>query len=424
MRMLQGVKPWAFFAPGMACSVVALSTVAAGDPHASDPLVWAAWTASPTLITEPTGARDAELLAHCGAGEAGLREAAKRVVRERITEGAHLDVDRLEMTLRASGEPHVWPRAWVVSGRALDRDATLAKLDAWRASFRDDGERRCGIASATTSDGTEFIAAVALDALADLAPLPLRTHIGTWLTVDATMLASARGAHVVIQGPEADSHRPTPNAPNDFPGQCIEKLAKDRAHEFEGISPVPPFRDQLGQPSHPLPGNSSLAFRCRRQRRIKQHDKPDVLARAFELSRHLVGDHPAGAHPTQEIWPVRLLSAYGIKIIRCHILDTRMCERNIPKLPRFDAENSEPLRQPAGDVSIKQGLAIAVMNKEKILQTSGPQFNQRFLLLTLRASVRTVECSKIVVSGNLTPKRWVIRAKRRAAANEVPPAAV
>ena len=53
----------------MACSVVALSTVAAGDPHASDPLVWAAWTASPTLITEPTGARDAELLAHCGAGE-------------------------------------------------------------------------------------------------------------------------------------------------------------------------------------------------------------------------------------------------------------------------------------------------------------------------------------------------------------------
>ena len=233
MRMLQGVKPWAFFAPGMACSVVALSTVAAGDPHASDPLVWAAWTASPTLITEPTGARDAELLAHCGAGEAGLREAAKRVVRERITEGAHLDVDRLEMTLRASGEPHVWPRAWVVSGRALDRDATLAKLDAWRASFRDDGERRCGIASATTSDGTEFIAAVALDALADLAPLPLRTHIGTWLTVDAKMLASARGAHVVIQGPEADSHR-VPSWTREENGEThvIARFAPDRAGAF------------------------------------------------------------------------------------------------------------------------------------------------------------------------------------------------
>ncbi len=215
--------------------MVATATTATGDSRTSEALAltWVTSTASPAVITEPTSARDAELLAHCGAGEAGLREAAKRVVRARIAGGSRLDVDRLEQTLRASGEPHVWPRAWVVSGHALGREATVAKIDAWRASFRDDGERRCGVASATASDGTEVIAAVALDALADLAPLPVRAHVGTWLTIDATMLADARGAHVVVQGPEADSHRvPSWTREENGEAHVVARFAPDRAGAF------------------------------------------------------------------------------------------------------------------------------------------------------------------------------------------------
>jgi uncharacterized protein YkwD len=91
-----------------------------------------------------------------------------------------------------------------VSGRALDRAATLAKLDEWSGTFGDGGERRCGVARATSSDGSEVIAAVAVDALADLSPLPMRAHSGTWLTVDASLGAAARDVRVVVQGQGTD----------------------------------------------------------------------------------------------------------------------------------------------------------------------------------------------------------------------------
>jgi uncharacterized protein YkwD len=185
-------------------AVVATSALAAGD---SAPLTWAAWTASPAVIFEATSTRDAELLVHCGSGEAGLREAAKRIAMSRLPGSPRIDLDRLDVLLRASGEPHVWPRAWVVTGRSLDHDATVAKMDAWRASFQDEGERRCGVASAKASDGTEVIAAVAVFALADLAPLAIRAHVGSWLTIDATPLVATEGAHVVVQEGDADPRR-------------------------------------------------------------------------------------------------------------------------------------------------------------------------------------------------------------------------
>jgi uncharacterized protein YkwD len=170
-------------------------------------LDWVAWTASPAVISEATSARDAELLAHCGSGEAGLREAARRIAMSRLPGSARIDLDRLDVVLRASGEPHVWPRAWVVTGHALDHDATLAKMDAWRASFHDEGERRCGVASARASDGTEVIAAVAVFALADLAPVAVRAHAGSWLTIDATLLVPTEDAHVVVQEGDSDPRR-------------------------------------------------------------------------------------------------------------------------------------------------------------------------------------------------------------------------
>lgn len=191
-------------------SASALAAPAERDP----PVTWAARTSSPRPFTPEGDAatrdRSAELLAHCGRGEAGLAEVARGVVASRIAGVSRLDLDGLTFALRAAGEPHVWPRAWVITGRALDRAATVAKLDAWGATFGDGGDRRCGVASGVTKDGTEIIAAVALDALADLAPLPSEAHVGMWLTVDARLVVPVGEAHVIVQGPGTDP-RPVPS---------------------------------------------------------------------------------------------------------------------------------------------------------------------------------------------------------------------
>jgi uncharacterized protein YkwD len=187
----------------------ALPASAGSAAHEREPAVaWLAWTTSPRPFA-PEGDREArdrlsELLARCGRGEAGLAEVAQRVALNRATGGSHLDLDGLTFALRAAGEPHVWPHAWMVTGRSLDRGAIAAKLEAWGATFGDGGDRRCGVATGVAGDGSEIIAAVALDALADLAPLPTQAHVGSWLTVDARLLVPVAEAHVVVQGPGTD----------------------------------------------------------------------------------------------------------------------------------------------------------------------------------------------------------------------------
>jgi uncharacterized protein YkwD len=174
------------------------------------PISWAAWTSSPRPVVVAGDAvasdREAELLARCGQGEEGLREVAAQIARERTEGKPRLDLDALTFALRAAGEPHVWPRAWVAAGKTLDRATTLAKLEAWGATFQQAGERRCGVAMAASKDGTQVVAAVALDAVADLAPLPTRAHVGMSLTLDAHFLISASNAHVLVQGPDEDPH--------------------------------------------------------------------------------------------------------------------------------------------------------------------------------------------------------------------------
>jgi uncharacterized protein YkwD len=173
--------------------------------------------------------REAELLSRCGTGEAGLREVAKRAVARRLANEPAMDAEALAWEQRAAGEPHVWARAWVVSGRALDHESTLARLDAWRQSFRDLGQRRCGIATAVDHEGGQVVAAVAVDALADLAPMPTRVRTGMWITLDATMLVPATSARVVLVGP-GGSPRAVPTA---FDGTHVRaRFTADRPGEL------------------------------------------------------------------------------------------------------------------------------------------------------------------------------------------------
>jgi uncharacterized protein YkwD len=166
---------------------------------AEPPLAWATFTSSPTRVPAATLTdREGALEAACGVGEEGLRTVARRLVDRKLRGLPYLDEDGVTFAQRVAGEPHVWSRAWVVSGRALDHATTLARLSAWRDSFHDIGERRCGVAIGYAGDGSEV--AVALDALADLAPLAVRTRTGAWLTVDATLRVPATGARVVLVG--------------------------------------------------------------------------------------------------------------------------------------------------------------------------------------------------------------------------------
>jgi uncharacterized protein YkwD len=168
----------------------------------ASPTTWATSSESPRAIdARDFGAREGELLPHCGVGDAALRDVARGVLDRKRAGLATPDTDALSAAQRAAGEPHVWPRAWIVSGRALAADALGRKLDAWRQSFRDLGERRCGIASGTTPDGTEIVVAVAVDALADLSPLPVRVRTGQWLSLAARMLVPATAAQVIVMGP-------------------------------------------------------------------------------------------------------------------------------------------------------------------------------------------------------------------------------
>src|ERR1700728_2662887 len=171
---------------GLVVSAVLLfaSAEARSEPPEEPVWEWASAAGSRTDIAGTTFTdREAALQKHCAAFEGGLHAVALRLVERKIRGLPYLDLDGLSFAQRAAGEPHVWPRAWIVSGRALDHDATLGKLDAWRASFHDIGQRRCGVATGYAPDGSEVVAAIALDALADLAPLPVRARSGTWQTV-------------------------------------------------------------------------------------------------------------------------------------------------------------------------------------------------------------------------------------------------
>jgi uncharacterized protein YkwD len=181
---------------------------------------------SPPAITE-------ELQRRCGVVEAGLTVVARQVAERKAKGLAYLDVDGLAVALRAAGEPHVWPRAWIVSGKSpLDEQDTRTKLDVWRRSFSGQGERRCGVATASAADGSEVVAAVALDVLADLTtPLPTRTRAGTWLTIEAKLVVPASAAKVVVVA-EGTAPRTLVSSFDVATSRVKAKFAPDRPGTF------------------------------------------------------------------------------------------------------------------------------------------------------------------------------------------------
>lgn len=167
---------------------------------AAAPLTWKAVTRSPATAP-PSSAPDAALTTRCGAADGALVELAQRNVAEQLAGRALFPADELAFGLRAVGAPHVWPRGWGLTGSALDESDVARRVGAWAAASATVGVRRCGVARGTGTDGQMAVSAVAVDALADLEPLPITTPVGKWLTLDARMLVPASSASVVLLGP-------------------------------------------------------------------------------------------------------------------------------------------------------------------------------------------------------------------------------
>jgi uncharacterized protein YkwD len=156
-------------------------------------------TQSPLGITQ-VPATLAPLFAQCQLGDAALSRVAERFARRQAQGNAPLDVAEISFAVRAEGSPYVWPRAWTLEGGDLHGPEAVERMRAWLASFSDGGERRCGVALSTTRERS-VLSVVAVDALADLEPLPVRLRAGTWVDVNASVLVPATDAKVIVLGP-------------------------------------------------------------------------------------------------------------------------------------------------------------------------------------------------------------------------------
>ena len=200
------------------CAIaVALPVVASGPARAdAPPLSWRMVTLSPRPVSPSRGAPP--YLSICGVGDYALFEVAARVAQRQAEHAFLASADELSFDLRAAGDPHAWPRAWALSGSGLNDDEIAHRLGAWASTWTTLGVRRCGVAKLPVADGTTIVVAIAIDALADLSPLPASTRVGQWITLDGTMLIPASGAKVVLLGPKG------------VPKAVPASLAGDRIH--------------------------------------------------------------------------------------------------------------------------------------------------------------------------------------------------
>jgi hypothetical protein len=138
--------------------------------------------------------------------ELPLSQVAAAIARARARQ-APGEISDVNVLLRALGGPHVWPRVWTLERVGQDAEQVSDAWSSWASSAASRepsaGERRCGTASVDGGDGRTIMAAVIVDALADLAPVPLRARTGQWLRFEARLLAEAQRAELVALDPEA-----------------------------------------------------------------------------------------------------------------------------------------------------------------------------------------------------------------------------
>lgn len=163
---------------------------------------FAAVAESPHAAVGPREDPDEQTLSDaCGEADAALIAVAKRLADRRSEVSGELDVDAISYALRAAGAPYVWPRAWLFNGAEGELEAAKTRMRRWLSGFSDGGVRRCGVTVRHEGNARLSVAAVAVDVLADLEPLPTRARIGQWVEVRAALRVPASEAKLVVLGP-------------------------------------------------------------------------------------------------------------------------------------------------------------------------------------------------------------------------------
>jgi uncharacterized protein YkwD len=193
---------------------------------------WAGWTASP-VAADTSGLDEVEkaVLERCGPTDAGLQATARRLLVARLAGLPMPELDAIAFAQRVSGEPHPWARAWSLSAPSLAPGVVRSAVDDWlgRGKAASRPLRRCGVAGARSATGTRLIMAVAVDALADLQPLPTHARTGQWLSVEAPLRVPAAGASVVVLGP----YGPPRTVPTSLDGAVVRaRFVLDSPGEF------------------------------------------------------------------------------------------------------------------------------------------------------------------------------------------------
>jgi len=186
------VRPWP-----VACLLVA-SPALANEPTE----VWSPTVGREAATVAPFAGSEAGLYASCGPRSVALEQVAARIAASPVTGAARPSAADLARAVQAAGVAQPWPRAWAMTASSPRIEE---RFRAWLAEPR--GTRRCGIVRRVSAGGEETVAALTVDALAELAPLPRQVRIGAWLPLEATLSVEASGAAVVLLGPDGVPRR-------------------------------------------------------------------------------------------------------------------------------------------------------------------------------------------------------------------------
>ncbi len=251
---------------------------------------------------------DSKLRDACGGVDGGLDKVARVLAARRVGDLPALDQSALTNVLRDNGAPYVWPRAWIAS--AADEKSIELALTQWLASEHAIGARRCGVARGKNKKGEMVVAAVEVDALANLAPLPMHSHVGSWITLESRLLVSASDARAVLIEPDGTTRRLLASFDD---GRVLARFTPDRSGAFTvqvvadvdgGPRPVLEARIVADAPSAPpssnqdadapacASANTDAAFICniqafRRENRLDfftRDARLDALAKAHAIA--------------------------------------------------------------------------------------------------------------------------------------------
>jgi uncharacterized protein YkwD len=182
-------------------AAVSAPLVASADASALH-VTWRPAIASPRAASPPD-AQQAALLTLCGPADGALMEVAAQTAKRQLEGASALTADELAFSLRASGDPHVWPKAWSLAGMGLDDEGIGTRFKSWLKGFPAIGKRRCGVARMTSPEGKSVSTVIMVDALADIASIPTSARVGQWISLEGTMLVPASAVKVVLLGPRA-----------------------------------------------------------------------------------------------------------------------------------------------------------------------------------------------------------------------------